>query len=907
MNAPAAPPQTATAEGVLGGGGTRNEATEAAQADREGTTDYFALFPTPPPFNDAASDAGAQTNGATNTTPAIFGTAHPSVDLAVEATAPALDMCPEAATTTNVPVGTVLSVDDAREVYQGKHLCATDPLDDRPSFRKRSWPGSPNQEDLRRGSRRPRLAPLQSEPSSASNPWRSTSRGGGLVWDDLRRDEGSLFEPVAASTPPPRTVQNIDNRTQYGHQSAPRIAARHPSNAHPGSAARPTGNGRETIPGSSSPETDEATRPPRAMDVDPMPSGRDSPAEEAQKKNKGKNRARTQDLESSDADDEPRAPEQGQWDVAELAEARQRSLRQTLMDRAGYRTEENGQGQTEAGPSRLNGGAGRARYTARSVLQAGGRDAHSSYAPPRDSEEGRYADRTPRTDGRPRWTAPGSLRAASAFQPLPNTRAAEYLADADQRERFRTPPLTQRPRAATRYTHNPVSQGEPHHAEQRNSRNLQGDDDWMLSEVAHREWRDEDDEREGSPEHGPDAWPEDGEIIPSALRADVLLDDDSPTAPPADGFPRVHRDDPETATRGMATEWIREIWADPPNSDVLLEVFNYRYTEDDEHTRRIADSLRWAFEQITGEHEFDVVPPEPAEGSSRRARDRPTLWAIRGLSARSVTRAIARGVWSFRAISFLTFPRAITLPSWLFMLEGYLVGDISKIKAAVLRVFREDEMWAWIAEMTTTNPDFAGIPTEEAVERVLGSIRVETFQLTNGNYIANIHVGRSPTRSMREWRRWVAALRARRYPSFAIGTGRVRYIAPCSGCKSVNHLTHLCPYPRTRGWNGPAPSEGVFGERRRDDEENDPNAAFERRTPATQRGNDDRRSGRTRDGSRNGWQQGPPRRGRAPSNAGASNHVNRNPNSAQSSNRRGGPSTRGKKGQDRGYEGRRRF
>lgn len=87
----------------------------------------------------------------------------------------------------------------------------------------------------------------------------------------------------------------------------------------------------------------------------------------------------------------------------------------------------------------------------------------------------------------------------------------------------------------------------------------------------------------------------------------------------------------------------------------------------------------------------------------------------------------------------------------------------------------------------------------------------------NGNYLVNIFI-RSPTRNIREWRRWVTDLRSRRYRTFANGTGRVRYIAQCGGCHSVSHPPHLCPYPRLLGWNGPEQGEGVFGERRRADE-----------------------------------------------------------------------------------------
>ncbi|KAI0690134.1 hypothetical protein C8T65DRAFT_588170 [Cerioporus squamosus] len=283
---------------------------------------------------------------------------------------------------------------------------------------------------------------------------------------------------------------------------------------------------------------------------------------------------------------------------------------------------------------------------------------------------------------------------------------------------------------------------------------------------------------------------------------------------PNGGFPTVHRDDPESFLQGMAREWTREIWSDPPNSDVLVEVYNYHYSEEDSHNRRIADGLHRHLEQISGESDFDVVPPELEEGLRARTRDLPSVWAIRGLTQRGVARATARGAWSFPSLSFLVFPRAAVIPSWLFMLEGFLSNDEFKIRAAILRVLSEEEMAAWLERMVSSNPEFARWPLERAIRVIVRSLRVETLQLSNGNYVTNIFM-RSPTRDVREWRRWVTELRTRRYRSFAIGTGRVRHITACAGCRGVSHPTHLCPFPRVRGWNGPGPGEGVFGERRR--------------------------------------------------------------------------------------------
>ncbi|TFK84300.1 hypothetical protein K466DRAFT_466317, partial [Polyporus arcularius HHB13444] len=270
---------------------------------------------------------------------------------------------------------------------------------------------------------------------------------------------------------------------------------------------------------------------------------------------------------------------------------------------------------------------------------------------------------------------------------------------------------------------------------------------------------------------------------------------------PAEGFPAVYRDDPEMALRGMARDWTREIWSDAPGTDILIDVFNYQYSEDDSFNRRVEDTIRRHVERITNESDFDVVPPELEDGPRLRLRELPTLWAVRGLTPQGAARALERSVWSFPSLTFLTAPRSVTIPNWLFMVEGFLRDDDRKIRGAILRVLEEDDMREWIERMVGANPEFAGWPLDRAVQEVLDSLRIETLQLGNGNYVSNV-IMHSPTRDVKEWRRWVAFLRSRRYRSFSIGTGRVRRALPCPGCKSVGHPSHLCPFPLTRGWNG---------------------------------------------------------------------------------------------------------
>ncbi|TFK92581.1 hypothetical protein K466DRAFT_595147 [Polyporus arcularius HHB13444] len=897
-------------------------ATQAQTAQRTGnercamdlasqSTDYFALFPTPPPFADRAGSDTAQ--------PLDLRYAHPAAHEAEVATsiADTNEIAGSYAFNSGPAPSSVTTADDATQerVIRGKLSHNPASIDDAPNARKRLWTGSPNPEDTRRSLRRPRRIGPARTPATAgnvSNPWRAESGGTGTVWNGSSGAFG-MFAPVAVSTPLPRPVINHDNRTLEGHQSAARDAAPPLPAATLQESARLTPMnavyGQETSGQAAGPQPDL-----RMPDVDDMLEYRPaSPLRNPSNRDKGKRRATSQDDESSAAEQAQLGPEEDEWDDAELLEARARSLRQSHARRRGDGYADAGQA---AGPSRR---ADEREHThdhteRHESHRRGGRDDQPSHEPRRTATHSRHADRHARAYNQHEHSL--RPRERSEFLPLPNTRAAEYIANARPERSMQTPPLTQRrppPRTRSPSRHTPRATTAPSQPTHATSGDLQMDDDWTrnVEEREAEEASDDEDEDVGA-DFEADGWREEGEIIPSALHADAATEEDWPTDPPRGGFPRIYRDDPESTTRGMATDWIREVWADPPNSVVLVDVYNYRYSEDDEYNRRVADQLRTAFERITGEHDFDVVPPEPADGMSRRTRDRPTIWAIRGLTARSVARAVARGTWSSRAISFMAFPRALTIPSWLFMLEGFLTDNADKIRVAILRVLREEGIAAWIADMASRNPDFEGLSAEEAVNEVLDSLYIDTFQLSNGNHVANIHIPRSPTRSMREWRRWVAMLRARRYPSFAIGTGRVRYIAPCSGCRSVNHLTHLCPFPRIRGWNGPAPGEGVFGERRRDDEENDPSVAYGRWNDGQTRERSDRLDNRDRGGRRDGGHQNARRGGPGPyTNTNANRNQRRRSPNANSRpphhpNQGGFPDARRGKGPGRSGGGKRK-
>ncbi|RDX46664.1 hypothetical protein OH76DRAFT_1420072 [Lentinus brumalis] len=781
---------------------------------------------------------------------------------------------------------------DLRALVLGEQQHNPSTLEHSRNPRKRLWTGSPNPEGVQRGLRRAR--PAHATPSLTStrrldetgleerNPWESARRAQtGIVGDNNVNFLGLAFNPVSASTPslparaalsPPQAVRSIPPRDPPAPGARPAYSHAHSTLPNQLSALS-LDNAAPPLDSRRGPALTSSGRAP----TDTRGAGREDDTQlHGQPRDKGKAKACAQDLHDDDrepgeAEEDGMADdERGGWSEAELREARYRSLRQSMDERAGPRygglppaySQSFGAGPSghrdetghrgEAGPSSDYVQAAARDSTHRPSYYHGAAD-QSSPAPPRDwdtqmddiTRPPANYNAVPRPHSGParatqiyaqelrgpgrgaRGTLP-TRREHSAFAPIPNTRAAQYMAEhAPQSQQVRSPshqhrsPLSHiaspnytspRPTPTRERTRGGAIYGEnvaPSPNEERWDSTR--DENAMQYEEAER--HEEGDLHDFEYDQAGDNWcSEEGDFLPTVLRSDDVGTRLEPTDEPEGGFPAIHRDDPEAGLRGMATDWIREMWSDPPNSVVLVDVFNYRYSEDDAYNRRVEESLRRAFEFISNESGFDVVPPEPEDGARTRARNLPTLWAIRGLTPEGVARALERRTWSFPSISFHTSPRSTPIPRWIMMLEGFLNDNERNIRAAILRVLEEPEMRRWLERMVSSNPDFAGWQADRAVCAVMRTLHIETMQLGNGNYVTNVFI-RSPTRDRREWRRWVADLRARRYRSFANGTGRVRYVAACGGCRSVGHPMHLCPFPRVRGWNGPEQGQGVFGER----------------------------------------------------------------------------------------------
>ncbi len=292
------------------------------------------------------------------------------------------------------------------------------------------------------------------------------------------------------------------------------------------------------------------------------------------------------------------------------------------------------------------------------------------------------------------------------------------------------------------------------------------------------------------------------ENVPDAVRrggAYAADSSDRPTPIPHEGDPEVHQYDPEAHLRGMSDDWIQEVWADPEGTSITLSTFNPRFTRSYGTNRRTASDIRQAVASITGESAFLVIAPDQAQGHRGRG---PFEWAVTGLTTDGADRLLRRRVWSLKYITFFPRRRTLESPRLLLALEGFLDDNISNIQNAVRSTFERPQIRQRMLQMINANSDFSAIPAEEALRRIMSSLRITVYTLDNGTVVANVFL-RSPTLSIRVWRLWVQELRSLTFGSYHTAIARARRITSCAGCTGVDHPSHLCPFTRMQGWNGP--------------------------------------------------------------------------------------------------------
>ncbi len=298
------------------------------------------------------------------------------------------------------------------------------------------------------------------------------------------------------------------------------------------------------------------------------------------------------------------------------------------------------------------------------------------------------------------------------------------------------------------------------------------------------------------------AIPEDA--VPALRPSWLPTSNDAPlalTPKPPGGWPVVHRSDPEQPVGDMPLLRSQEVFESAEDNVLLAQPFNVSDTPSARAANQIVDTMASMLQNHVGELPC-IVTPEVSD------RGRPNnVFIIYGLSQPAGKLARDQEVYSTAALTFRVFPRTLRLPLHVLLLGTFTGGTQTSIEQMV-RWNLAGPLRQSIVNLVEQNPIFANMSTDDAVQRILGTLRVRLLALSNGTRFANVYI-RSPTHSIALWQQWVAQLRAHEWRDRSHSTVYARRVAHCPGCTSSDHPAFLCPFPHIPGWNGPLAGVGT--------------------------------------------------------------------------------------------------
>lgn len=271
------------------------------------------------------------------------------------------------------------------------------------------------------------------------------------------------------------------------------------------------------------------------------------------------------------------------------------------------------------------------------------------------------------------------------------------------------------------------------------------------------------------------------------------------TPTPPQGWETIHRNDPEEILAGIDPDKLAGLLEEDPDCTVMVQLYGVR-NPTPAQIREATESLTTITREVTGETGFKIVPPDPAWNSDGTQRAEPPVWAIVRLSRGGARRLIEGRVWSSQLLTALASARSTSIGRFLFTIGGFTHDDDGDIIRTVWETFNGPQILPSIIRLARGNPALSNLSPEEAASVILASLEVQVSTLDNGNLVAAVFCD-SPTATPHLWRQWRDGMLGIKFRSLFNSTATARRPSRCGGCHSASHLTHLCPFPATPGWN----------------------------------------------------------------------------------------------------------
>src|SRR5436190_7028808 len=198
--------------------------------------------------------------------------------------------------------------------------------------------------------------------------------------------------------------------------------------------------------------------------------------------------------------------------------------------------------------------------------------------------------------------------------------------------------------------------------------------------------------------------------------------------------------------------------------------------------------------------------PKPAVGAPLAAITQnqryapPWLFLVTGITEKVAIELVTKQCWSTPAITFFAIPYAPLTSTFLCTIENLTFLDTEQDQVTKL-------VRATIQQNSRARDHIAFSSSPDALSAVLDSIDVQPLKMAiaggGTKLVWNVY-GQPPSpipSRNREWKRIIGTLT---FITALNGAGAPRQIGfACSGCKSTDHPSGLCLFPKTKGWHAP--------------------------------------------------------------------------------------------------------
>lgn len=279
------------------------------------------------------------------------------------------------------------------------------------------------------------------------------------------------------------------------------------------------------------------------------------------------------------------------------------------------------------------------------------------------------------------------------------------------------------------------------------------------------------------------------------------------TATPMGGFPTPQLGQ---STWRNVSQVLKEKWPQKEGAKAWVRTYRAKYETNAQGTLA---KLKEAITKIIGDSDAENLVVSTPTAAAELVERLPPPWhfLISGVPPEAIERLVRQQVCSSPEISCFFVPFEQPLPTYALTLENFSFPDSDTTNRTIAEI---------VKETIRSNPDVLQfihdnipIPDAEAAIRTIESVRVSSLNIahskSNKETVWNVYFDSPPNFSLKQYFDWTSLLRDFFYISEDYGYGTARQDAQftCVGCKSFDHPTGLCPFPKIPGWFGPSTAE----------------------------------------------------------------------------------------------------